>query len=112
MDGFYVAYMTGHAGTSMLMLVIQHGIIVGADIGGLAYDGTIRDKGDGSGFRCSVVYNVPPSTELITGAAQSAEFQRIPIQFDIPRDFASGQILQIETPLGPVNARFRKLRDL
>jgi hypothetical protein len=112
MDGFYVAYMTGRVGTSLLMIVISQGTIVGADIGGINYDGTIAPKADGSGYNCSVVYVVQPGTALITGAPAPTEPQRIPVQFDLPNNFADGQIITIETPLGPLNAKFQKIRGL
>jgi hypothetical protein len=111
-DGFYVAYLAGRAGTSLMMLVISRGIMVGADIGGLKYDGTIEQRADASGYKCSVVYVVPPGTPLITAAPAPTAPQRIPLQFDLPRNFADNQVVLIETPLGPVNAKFQKIRDL
>jgi hypothetical protein len=105
MDGFYVAYLTGRAGTSMLMLVISHGTLVG---GGMKYDGTIVQKSDASGYLCSVVYIIPPGIPLITGAPPAAEPQRIPLQFELPLNFADKRVITIETPLGAVNAKFEK----
>jgi len=31
---------------------------------------------------------------------------------ELPSDFANGQTISIETPLGPVNAKFEKLKDI
>src|ERR1700730_9816600 len=112
MDGIYVAYLTGRAGTSLLMLVILRGSIVGADVGGITYDAKIEKKKNGSGYHCSGVYVVPAGANLITGVVPPNEPQRIVVEFDLPEDFASGPIVTIETPLGPVNAKFQKLRDL
>ena len=112
MDGFYVVYMTGRAGTSVLMLVIKDGTLVGADVGGIKYDGTLLAKPDGSGFTVSVVYVIPAGAGLITGAPPPAAPQRIPLQFELPNSFADGRVVTIETPLGPVNAKFERLRDL
>jgi hypothetical protein len=112
MNGIYVAYMTGRAGTSVLMLVISGGMIVGADVGGIQYDFAIKENPDGSGYHCSGVYVVPAGTILITGAPPAVGPQRIVMEFDLPKDFGAGPVVPIETPLGPVNARFQKLRDL
>jgi hypothetical protein len=44
MDDFYVAYLTGNAGTSALVFVVLEGRLVGANVGGLKYDGTVQRK--------------------------------------------------------------------
>jgi hypothetical protein len=110
MDGFYAAFMTGRAGISVLLIVIRGNVIVGVDVGGLQYDGTIEETA--TGYRCSVVYVVPPGAALITGAPPPSQPVRIPVSFELTRGFADGRIVTITTPLGPVNAKFQKLRDL
>jgi hypothetical protein len=112
MDGFYVAYMTGNAGTSVLLFVVMQGRLIGADVGGLKYDGTIQQKPDGSGFTCSIVYVVPAGGILITGAPPQSEAVRVPLTFDLPNGFTDGRVITIQTPLGPVNAKFEKIRDV
>jgi len=108
-EGFYVAYMTARAGTSILLFVIKDSKLTGVDVGGLKYDGEVTEIK--AGFHCSVVYIIPAGVPLITGAPPSTSPQRIPLDFDLPRDFANGQTINIVTPLGPLNARFEKLRD-
>ena len=98
MNEFYVAYLTGRAGTSILMIVISNGTIVGADISGMKYDGTIAQKPDGSGYTCTVVYVIPPGVPLITGTTPATEPKRIPLQFDLPVNFADKRVITIETP--------------
>jgi len=110
-DGFYAGYMTARAGTSVLLLIIKDQKITGVDIGGLKYDGEITENKDG-GFHFSVVYLVPPGTSLITGSPPATSPQRVPLELDLPKTFANGQTIRIETPLGPLNARFERLRDL
>jgi hypothetical protein len=110
MDGFYVAYVTARAGTGVILWVIRGTTMVGVDTGGLKYDGEVQrtDKG----FHCSIVYIVPAGASLITGPSVAPTPQRIPVEFDLPVDFANGQVVSIITPLGPVNAKFEKIRDL
>jgi hypothetical protein len=112
MEGFYVAYMTGPAGQTILMFALTKGKFVGADMGGIKYDGTFKAKPDGSAYRFSVVYVVPAGASLITGAPPSATPVTVPVEFELPRDFTDGRVITIETPRGPVNAKFGKLRDL
>ena len=92
------------------MFAIRGDDLIGVDAGGLKYDGkVVQIKG---GWNCTVVYTIPAgSPSLITGSAPPSTDQRIPIQFSLPHDFENGQVIGIMTPLGPVNAKFQKLRD-
>ena len=108
-EGFYAAYMTGTAGTSVLLFVIKDWKLTGVDVGGMKYDGEVTEIK--TGFHCSVVYIIPPGASMITGSPPPTSPQRIPLNFDLPRDFANGQTISIVTPLGPLNAKFEKLRD-
>lgn len=110
MNGIYVGYLTGTAGTSVIMLVILNGTISGADVGGLRYDGTIQETPQG--FSGNLVYQIPPGASLITGAYPSSKSERIPLTLSLPNPFWDGRTVRVETPLGPINAKFEKLRDL
>ena len=110
MNGFYLVYATGRAGHSTLVVVMHNGVLVGADVGGLKYNGTIKE--DGAGYACSVVYVVPPGAVLITGAPAPTAPLRVPVSFNLPKSFADGRVIGIETPMGPINAKFEKIRDL
>jgi hypothetical protein len=108
-EGIYAAYMTARAGTTILLFVIKDSKLTGVDMGGMKYDGEL--SATKTGFHCSVVYVIPPGVPLITGSPPATSPQRIPLEFDLPTNFASGQTIKIDTPLGPLNARFEKLRD-
>ena len=45
-EGIYVAYLTGKAGTGFAMLIIRNGKITGADPLGAVYDGVYSKKPD------------------------------------------------------------------
>jgi hypothetical protein len=109
-EGIYAAYVAARAGNSILLLVIKDSKITGVDAGGLKYDGTVVKTE--SGFHFSVVYLIPTGATLITGSLPPTSPQRVPLEIDLPKNFANGQTIRIETPLGPLNARFEKLRDL
>jgi len=42
MDGFYVAYLTGRGGNSVLLFAIKSSALVGVDGGGMKYDGHVK----------------------------------------------------------------------
>ncbi len=107
----YVAFFTGIAGSSIGMFYIGDGLILGADAGGMKYDGTIEEKVDGA-LEGVVQFLVPAGTQLISGLkADQAQTLNVPVRF--PKGFDDGQrVTRIDTPAGPVNARFERLREL
>jgi hypothetical protein len=111
MEGFFAGYLTGRAGMSVILFAVKDGRLIGVDMGGIKYDGQIRAKADGIGFSCRVSYTMLPGIPLITGAGPMATPTEITLNFDLPLNFAEGIVIGIETPTGPLNAKFTKLRD-
>ena len=106
----YAAYFTGGIGVSLGLFLIGDGIISGVDIGGLKYDGNLTPMEDRS-LKGAVKFTLSPGQQLITGAtATSQQDFIVPLHF--PPDLEQGTVVEIQTPLGPVNARFEKLRDV
>jgi hypothetical protein len=106
----YIAYFTGSGGSSVALYYIGDGKILGVDVGAMKYDGTYRIEADGS-LEVTISYLIPKSALLVTGQSNSQE-QRISSQYKLPAEFWNGQIVRIETPLGALNARFEKLKDI
>lgn len=109
MEGFYVAYLTGAAGSSMAIFTFLRGVVVGADAGGMTYEGTYEVDEAASQVIGSLSYRVPAGVSLITGF-QAPEGSEIKMPFSIATSFADGDIVRIDTPAGPVNAKFQKIR--
>lgn len=107
----YVAYFTGVAGQSLGLFYIGDGLLVGIDVATMQYSGSYTTEADGT-MRGVVEYVLPAGTALITGAPSGAVPARISVNLTLPPNFADGQVLTIETPLGPVNARFEKIKDI
>jgi hypothetical protein len=103
----YVAYLTGVAGQSIGLFYIGDGIFAGIDVGTMQYDGTYKTNSDGS-MEGALAYIIPPNTSLITGAAPTP----VTVKLNFPAHFDDGRILKIDTPLGPVNAKFEKIKDI
>lgn len=107
----YLAYFAGITGNSMAMFFIGDGVLSGADIGGMLYDGTYTEAEDGSA-KGVVSLVVPAGSQLITGLrAEKEQILTVPVHF--PPNFDDGNaISRIETPVGPIHARFQRLRSV
>jgi len=110
MEGFYAVFYTGVAGFGHAVLVIKDGIITGADATGGLYDGKFSVGGSG-GISIEVTLTVPAGTTLVTGQTLPSAYSQT-IKADLMESFANGQAVPVQTPLGPVNAIFKKLRSL
>ena len=108
--GLYIAYVTGSAGSTIILYYIGGEIVAGVDATGTKFDGSYRI--DEAGALIGVVtYLIEKGTALITGQTTAAE-QRVDVPFTLPHQFWDGRIVRIETPFGAVNAKFEKLKDL
>jgi hypothetical protein len=107
----YVAYFTGVAGQSIGLFYIGDGLLVGIDVATMQYDGAYETKPDGS-LEGIVEYVLPAGGSLITGAPAGVAPTKITTNLTLPADFADGRVITIETPLGPVNAKFEKVKDI
>ena len=94
---------------TVMTFVIIDGVLSGADLGGVYYDGKISSSGEK--FNCRLIYSIPKNGTLITGQSTS-EIVNFETDVDLPSQFWNGQVLSIVTPTGPVNARFEILRSL
>ncbi len=110
MDGIYVAYLTGRGGNSVLLFAIKSKTVIGADVGGMKYNGHIEQLPNG-GFSFHIEYVVNPGTPLITGVGSVASATPVALDFNLPTNFADGVIVSVQTPFGPVNAKISKLRE-
>lgn len=110
MEGFYAVYYTGVAGFGHAVLVIKDGIVTGADETGGVYDGKFKVN-DVGGVSIEVTLTVPAGTTLVTGQTLPTPYSQT-INAELSANFASGQPVPVMTPLGPVNAIFKKLRSL
>lgn len=111
MDGFYVAYFTGSAGSSMGLFAFREGTVTGADVGGMHYDGDYVVDETRAVIEGKITYVILPGHSLITGVQAGSDPIRVDFPLELPTGFADGRVLALPTPSGVVNARFQKLRD-
>ncbi len=110
-EGFYASYMSGSEGQGFAVFIFSNGIIAGADPLGVNFDGTYETQSDGS-LAGNVTVSVPAGGTVIQGASAGPTGMK----YDVPLVFAANafalDFVELETPLGPVNLRMKKLRDL
>lgn len=112
MNGFYRIAFTGTAGSGFGMMVFHSGKIAGADVAGAIYDGEYTEDAT--------------THEVSYRATMVAPAGIVPVQTGIPllapatmpisgwlrqEDVDSGRPVLLQTPLGPVNIIFSKIRD-
>jgi hypothetical protein len=110
MDGFYVAFLTGRGGNTVLLFAVKSQTLVGVDAGGMKYDGRLEQNTNGA-FSFHIEYVVTPGTPLITGMGGVASATPVSLDFNAPANFADGIVVNIQTAFGPINAKISKLRD-
>lgn len=111
-DGFYVAYFTGATGSSFGMFVFRDGLVVGADAGGGRYDGTYAVTAEGKQIEAVIKFTLPVGNFSITGATAQTEPISVEVPLKLPAEFNRMDVHRIETPIGPINAKFDKVRGL
>jgi hypothetical protein len=107
----YAAYFTSFAGQSIGIFYIGDGILTGVDVGTMRYDGVYKTLPDGS-MEGEVEYVIPTGVSLITGAPPATTPTKMSLKLTLPFEFDDGRIITIQTPAGPINARFEKLKEL
>ena len=106
LDGIYTAYLTGQAGQGMAMFVFRDGNIAGADIAGLTFSGSyevVNDRMVGN-----VIYEMPVDSVSITGISFEKASGKIEVPIDLPILLDPKETFRINTPIGPLNAKFIK----
>lgn len=105
-DGIYTAYLTGIAGQGMAMFVFKEGKIAGADMSGLTFSGSFKtDEGRVVG---SISYVMPAGSVSITGASFEKASDKITVPIDLPAALDPSETYRVNTPIGPLNAKFIK----
>ena len=111
-NAIYATYLTAKAGTTVALLVFHNGVIAGTDEGYLQYDGEYRLAPDHQNIVGSIRVSVPAGVPTITGAFSAERPFTFDVPFQVPIKLDPDAVYRIETPTGPVNAKFKKLRTL
>lgn len=107
----YAAYFTGNHGNSIGLFYIDDANLLGIDVGGMKYDGRLEIN-EGGGLSGVVQFVMPAEAQLVTGVAGRGTPTKIQVPLKLPQNFDDGRVLRIDTPVGAVNVRFEKIREL
>lgn len=112
LNGFYSLYYTGTVASGFAVIVLEDGVVTGADVTGGLFDGEYTINQEKSVFEGTIRMTVPAGISLVTGAppSQTAYTQDIPLS--LPLDLNQGRPMLVHTSTGPVNLNMKKLRDL
>lgn len=102
----YIVYFTAAAGNSIGLFYVGNGLVEGVDVGGIKYSGKYAEDPDTHNLVGVVTFSVPANASLITGLTAGPNPVQIPVPLNLPSNFGNGSVVRIETPTGPVNARF------
>ena len=111
-EGFYAAYMTGVEGQGFAMLASAKGKIVGVDPLGVQFDGIYTVSSDGGSIAGEVTVSVPSGGVVIQGASAGPAGITYVVPITIPIAIEAHGFFSLDTPLGPVNIKLKRLRDL
>ena len=108
-EGFYSAYFSGAVGHSFGVFVFRDGLIRGADAGGGIYKGSYRILEDENFFEGNIIFLLPPGSNTITGIETGDEPVILEVPIKLPAKLQKDDVHRIETPNGPINAKFEKI---
>lgn len=109
LDGFYSAYFSGIVGNSFGVFVFKDGLIRGADAGGGIYKGSFNLVADEGVFEGNIIFLLSAGSYTITGIETGDEPIILEVPIKLPLILRKCDVHRIETPNGPINAKFEKI---
>ena len=111
LNGFYAVYVTGDADRGLLLLALHNGKIVGVDTEGNCIDGAVSQLPNENTFDAEVSLSFVDDGEIVQGqhVPKGYSYQ---VNFKLSDDFLSREYIELQTPVGPVNASFKFLRAI
>lgn len=110
MNALLAIFASGPHSEGIIFATIINGKIIGADLFGSLIDGSIREEA--GSYRLKIDISVPSGTILVQGDVAPPEGLYYSIDSLIPNNFSRVPFVEIDTPLGRVNARFQILREI
>jgi hypothetical protein len=110
-NGIYAAYMTGAEGNGFAMYIFHDGKIVGSDPLGVLFDGTYSVSTDGA-LAGKVKVSIPPNGSVIQGVTAGPSGMTYEVDVAFEGDLEKVDFIRLDTPLGPVNLKMKKLRSI
>lgn len=111
-DGFYAGYFAGAEGNGLGLFVFKDGILAGVDASGVQFDGHYTTSEEGSYLDGDVTVKVPPNSILIQGPKTDAKGLVYQLNLHLQIGNSDIPFFRIETPMGPINLKLIKLREI
>ena len=105
-NAMYAAYLTGRAGSALAVLRFHDGVITGLDTGEGCYDGEYTLGPDKQKIIGTIKVNLPAGVPTITGVTSTERPLQFDVPFALPVHLDPNTVYRMETPTGPVNAKF------
>ena len=109
-DGFYAVYLSSGTGFGAAIFIIRDGKIAGADPHGVVLNGLCSRRGDT--YKAKVKIEIAPGAALLQGGEAGPEGTKYEVSFTFDYPLDGLPFRRIETPMGPVNAKFVKVRGM
>lgn len=110
-NGIYAAYLSGKIGAGFALLWFKDGQIGGADASGVIFDGGYTKNGNND-YQVDLQVKTPANIRLLQGGLSGPEGISYNLNFELPTNFYLSDFVRIETPPGPINAKFLKIRSI
>ncbi|MBX9931732.1 MAG: hypothetical protein K2Y56_09380 [Methylobacterium sp.] len=110
-DGFYAGYLSSISENALTLLIFKSGVVAGTD-GSADYDGAYKLITLNQTISLNINVFVHQSGTTILGQTVGPEGLRFTVDIHLPTDFMVRDFIEIKTQFGPINARFKKIRNL
>jgi hypothetical protein len=111
-EGFFRIAFTGATGSGLGILLLRSGSVIGADTGGATYDGSYKENADTHTLEFVITMSMPAGVSPVQTGIPLATPMSVPISASLLQDDIGGaKPTLVQTPLGPVNVLFTKIRD-
>jgi hypothetical protein len=112
-DGFYRMTFTGTSGSGFGVVVFEGGVIAGADVAGGIFSGTYKEGATKGQVEFQISLTIPAGATPVQTGIPLTTSMTLPIEASLSEsDIGSASPYLLQTPLGPVNVLFKKIRDV
>lgn len=108
--GIYACYYSSTEGYGAAIFLAFQGKLTGVDPNGVLLDGFYGKAG--GCYRLKVLVDAPAGTQLVQGGEAGPKGQKYEVEVPFKESLTEQPFFEVDTPLGPLNVRFQKLRDL
>jgi hypothetical protein len=110
-NGFFRMAYTGASGSGFGIIVLRDGSVAGADVAGGTYDGNYTENPKTDEISLNVTLAMPAGLAPVQTGIPLTAPARVPITATLLQaDLNAEKPILIETPLGPVNVIFKKIK--